>query len=196
MGKVRKDINELILIYGGKDRARRASEEWYQKGKRDMKEKGIHSTGQRFQAGKIYVFRYSPKYAMELPWYDANPVVLALDPDKNNDVGVNLNLLPIKVKEDMLDSIYRTFESEIGRQSVGGMKNDATRQNRLSINWQDAKGFLKARGYDFAVRQYIPSRKSGQAVVSYENWARIVLCDFASLNGTTYGKLRYMFRNR
>ncbi len=196
MGKVRKDINALIKESNGKTRARRAAEEWYQNGKKTISEKSIQSTGQRFQPGKIYVFRYSPKYAMELPWYDANPVVLALDPDKNNDVGVNLNLLPIKVKEDMLDSIYRTFESEIGRQSVGGMKNDATRQNRLSINWQDAKGFLKARGYDFAVRQYIPSRKSGQAVVSYENWARIVLCDFASLNGTTYGKLRYMFRNR
>jgi hypothetical protein len=119
---------------------------------------------------------------------------LALDPDGNNDVGINLNLLPSDVKERLLDRIYNAYESEIKRESVGGKKNDARRQNQLSIRWEEAKNFLAS--YKFAIRQYIPGRKLGQAVVSYENWSKIVLCDFADLNGTTYAQLVNEFRNR
>lgn len=194
MGKVKKDIKELIRESGGKRRARKDAEDWYEFGKSSSIEKGVHSKGGRFQPGKIYVFRYTPKYANELMWYDSNPVVLALDPDGNNDVGINLNLLPINIKENLLDRVYSVFEDEINRKTVGGDKNDASSQGSLSLNWQDAKRFLAS--YRFAIRQYIPNRKVGQAVVSYENWAKIVLCDFADLNGTTYSQLVNEFRNR
>ena len=194
MARVRQDIKELIKESGGRTRAKRAAEDWYESGKKTAAEKSVQTLGGRFQPGKIYVFRYSPKYATELPWYDANPVVLALDPDGNNDVGINLNLLPSDVKERLLDRIYNAYESEIKRESVGGKKNDARRQNQLSLRWEEAKNFLAS--YKFAIRQYIPSRKLGQAVVSYENWAKIVLCDFADLNGTTYAQLVNEFRNR
>jgi hypothetical protein len=194
MTRVRQDITELIKESGGRTRAKRAAESWYENGKKTAAEKSVQTTGGRFQPGKVYVFRYNPKYANELLWYDANPVVLALDPDGNNDVGINLNLLPSDVKERLLDRIYDAYESEIKRESVGGKKNDARRQNQLSIRWEEAKDFLAI--YKFAIRQYIPGRKIGQAVVSYENWAKIVLCDFADLNGTTYVQLVNEFRNR
>jgi hypothetical protein len=49
-----------------------------------------------FEPGKIYVFEYKkPKHIDRIAWFDANPVVLALDPtDFGNDCGINLNLLP------------------------------------------------------------------------------------------------------
>lgn len=194
MGRVREDIKELIKESGGRTRAKRAAESWYKNGKKTAAEKSVQKIGGRFQPGKIYIFRYKPKYAKELPWYDANPVVLALDPDGNNEVGINLNLLPSDVKERLLDRVYNAFEREIKRESIGRKMNDAKSQSQLSINWKEAKGFLAA--YKFAIRQYIPSRKIGQAVVSYENWAKIVLCDFADLNGTTYVQLVNEFRNK
>ena len=194
MGRVREDIKELIKESGGRTRAKRAAESWYKNGKKTSAEKSVQTTGGRFQPGKVYVFRYKPKYARELPWYDANPVVLALDPDKNNDVGININLLPSDVKERLLDRIYNAYEREIKRESIGGKLGDARLQNQLSITWEEAKVFLAA--YKFAIRQYIPGRKIGQAVVSYENWSKIVLCDFADLNGTTYIQLVNEFRNK
>ena len=194
MARVREDIKELIKEAKGRTRAKRAAESWYENGKKTAAEKSVQSIGGRFMPGKVYVFRYNPKYANELPWYDANPVVLALDPDGSNDVGINLNLLPSNVKERLLDRVYNAFESEIKRESVGGRKNDARRQNQLSISWEGAKEFLA--NYKFAIRQYIPNRKNSQAVVSYENWAKIVLCDFADLNGTTYIQLVNEFRNK
>ena len=194
MGKVKEDIKELIKESGGKRRARKNAEDWYENGKRSSAEKSVQSKGGRFQPGKIYVFRYAPKYANELRWYDSNPVVLALDPDGKNDVGINLNLLPINIKESLLDRVYSVFENEISRKTVSGNRNDASNQASLSLNWQEAKSFLA--GYRFAIRQYIPNRKTRQAVVSYENWAKIVLCDFADLNGTSYNRLFNEFRNR
>ena len=194
MGRVREDIKELIKEAKGRTRAKRAAEDWYESGKKTASEKSVQSIGGRFMPGKVYVFRYNPKYANELSWYDANPVVLALDPDGSNDVGINLNLLPSNVKEILLDRVYNAFESEIKRESVGGKKNDARRQNQLSISWEGAKEFLA--NYKFAIRQYIPNRKNSQSVVSYENWAKIVLCDFADLNGTTYVQLVNEFRNK
>lgn len=194
MGRVREDIKELIKEAKGRTRAKRAAEDWYESGKKTASEKSVQSIGGRFMPGKVYVFRYNPKYANELSWYDANPVVLALDPDESNDVGINLNLLPSDVKERLLDRVYNAFESEIKRESIGGKKNDARRQNQLSISWEGAKEFLA--NYKFAIRQYIPNRKNSQAVVSYENWAKIVLCDFADLNGTTYIQLVNEFRNK
>jgi len=50
-------------------------------------------------------------------------------------------------------------------------------------------------GFDFAIRQYIPSRKTKQAVVGYEHWSRIALIDFLQLEGMGVGKIRAMFRN-
>ena len=194
MGKVREDIKELIKEAKSKTRAKRAAENWYKTGKKTSAEKSVQPIGGRFQPGKVYIFRYTPKYAKELPWYDANPVVLALDTDGNNDVGINVNLLPSDVKETLLDRVYSTFENEIKRESIGGRKNDARRQSQLSITWEEAKGFLAT--YKFAIRQYIPGRKVGQAVVSYENWAKVALCDFADLNGTTYIQLVNEFRNK
>jgi len=194
MGRVKKDIKELIRESRGKRRARKAAEAWYQAGKKSAEQKGVQTKGGRFQPGKIYVFKYNPKYKNELPWYDANPVVLALDPNGNNDVGINLNLIPGYVKELLLDRVYESFSLEIARKKLGKKKNDAVAQGGLSINWEDSKDSL-AR-YKFALRQYIPNRKIGQAVVSYENWGKIVLCDFADLNGTTYTELIKEFRSR
>ena len=92
--------------------------------------------------------------------------------------------------------MYGQFSAEIARNSIGPLKNDAIRQGHLGFNYKDAKGFLKGPGYDFALRQYKPGGKSGQTVISYENWGRIALCDFADLHGTSRRELELLFRKR
>ena len=51
------------------------------------------------------------------------------------------------------------------------------------------KMFLERYGFGFAVRQYIPSRKRKQTVVSYHSWPKIALCDFAALEGASYADI-------
>ena len=73
-------------------------------------------------------------------------------------------------------------------------RNNAQAQGGLNLTYQGAKLYLDQFGCGFAVRQYKPNLKAKQAVVSYENWAKIVLCDFAELEGITKGALNAMFR--
>lgn len=195
MGAIKKEIKSLSKDAGSLAAARKKAHAWFSAGKLNRKEKGVASTGQRFRPGKIYVFEYkTPKGIDTLEWWDQNPVVLALDPYNGNDVGINLNLLPNEVREELLDFVYDKMKGQIKSQSMGSRSGDALNQGQLKFTYDGARLFLKQYGYDFAIRQYIPNLKSKQAVVSYENWARIAICDFIDLNGTTVREIQEMFR--
>jgi len=195
MGEIKKQIKKLTKDAGGKRLARAKAEAWYTLGKSKRMDKTVTSTGQRFRPGKIYVFEYkTPKTQERLEWWDENPVVLALDPYEKNDVGINLNLLPIKVKEELLDFVYDRMSGQIKSQTIGVKSENAIAQGQIGFSYQGAKSFLERYGYDFAIRQYIPNLKRNQAVVAYESWSKIALCDFIDLNGSTPAKIRFAFR--
>lgn len=196
MGYIKKQILELSKAAGSKTMARRESEKWFEESKKSIRERAVVKTGQRFLPGKIYVFRYEdPVGKNTLKWWDLNPVVLALDPYDNTDLGINMNLLPVQVKEQLLDFVYERMKGQIKNKTMGPASENAIAQGHISLTYSGASNFLKRYGYDFAIRRYIPSRKKNQAVVSYENWARIALCDFIDINGSTPGAIRAQFRN-
>ncbi len=189
MSEVKKGIRELIKQSGGKAKAKSDAQDWFETSKKSIREGAVQNTATRMQPGKVYVFRYDdPKYATE---WDRNPCVLALDPAGGNDCGINLNLIPPQVKEELLDVVYERFQAFIKGQD----KKKAKFQAPLSLTYDGAKNFLGRFGFDFAIRQYIPSRKSQQAVVAYEHWPRIALCDFTELEGMSIGAIKAMFRN-
>jgi hypothetical protein len=192
MGQVKTDIRTLSREAGGKRRAAANAEEWFTTTSKAVREKAVQRTAARFQPGKIYVFRYeNPISAF---WWDSNPVVLALNTaDSGNDMGINLNMLPVPLKEDLLDFVYEQYQQYISGQTRGAKKENARAQAPLSLSYEGAKQFLKRYGFDFAIRQYKASRKSQQQVVSYEHWARIALCDFIELNNSTVGQIRALF---
>ena len=196
MGYIKKNIRQLSKASGGKRLARKQAEDWFETSKKKMNEKSVVKTTSRFLPGKIYVFRYDdPKYKDKLEWWDMNPVVLALNSAESNDLGINLNLLPIGVKEELLDFVYDRLQSSIKNQTMGVKSSNAAAQGYVSLTYDGAKSFLGRFGFDFAIRQYIPNRKSNQATIAYENWPEIALCDFIDLNGATIGSIQWRFRN-
>ena len=189
MGEIKKGIRLLARESGGKTRAKSDAMDWFETSRKGIRETAVQKTARRFRPGQVYVFRYDdPKYA---EWWDRNPCVLALDPANNNDCGINLNLLPPNVKEELLDVVYERYQGYL----KGQTNKPAKAQGQLSLSYDGAKNFLSKFGFDFAIRQYIPSRKAQQAVVSYEHWSRIALCDFLELEGKTIGAIRALFRN-
>lgn len=193
MGYVKKRIGELSKEHGGKIKASKFSEEWFQKGIKNRKITEAQVTRERFQAGKIYVFGYVPKYENELPWFDQNPVVLAIEQTAGNDFGVNLNLLPVPVKEKLLDDLYERLGGAI--KSTSKEQSNALKEKPLRITYLGMKSYLEKFGCDFALRQYIPARKINQAVVSYDKWPEIALCNFMELNGTNVMQIRLQFND-
>lgn len=193
MGEIRRQIRSLSKEFGGKVKAASEAEDWFETSKKSVRENSVSRSGGPFMPGKIYVFRYdNPVSAF---WWDSNPVVLALDrSDSGNDMGINLNMLPVQVKEDLLDFVYEQYQQYINGQTRGNKKENARAQAPLQFSYQGAKNFLKRYGFDFAIRQYAPNRKRQQVVVSYEHWARIALCDFLELNNSSVGQIRAAFR--
>lgn len=193
MGTIKKEIKDLIKTHGSKANARKESEEWYKKSLAGFRNKEVVKRPGQFLPGKIYVFRYDTPVTPDLEWWDRNPIVLALDPYKGNDVGINLNLLPVNVKETLLDDIHTTLMGQIKTRTSRAPKN-AGAQSSLRFTYKGAKAYLDKYGFGFAVRQYIPNLKAKQSVVSYENWAKIALCDFIQLEGSSVRRVRHMFR--
>lgn len=192
MGYVKKKIKELIKEAGSRKMARRNAEKWFEESSKSRSLNEVQQTRSRFEPGKIYVFDYKP-ITENLPWFDANPVVLAIEHKGENDLGINLNLLPVDFKEQLLDDLYNRLEGQINNQTTGSRYYDANRQGALRITYDGIKAYLKKDGYDFAIRQYIPNGKSRQSVVSYTKWPDIALCDFIELNGTTVANIRRLF---
>lgn len=195
MGYVKREIRRLSREAGSKTLARRRAEEWYEEASRSRKLTEASMVRTRFEPGKIYVFEYDP-ITKNLPWFDQNPVVLAIERIDGNDLGINLNLLPVKFKEQLMDELYDRLEGQIKNASSGSKYDNAARQQSLRITYDGMKAYLKRFGYDFAIRQYKPNRKQRQAVVSYQSWPKIALCDFISLNGATVRGIRLMFSRR
>lgn len=205
MGYVKQRIAELTKEFGGKIKASKASMDWFQEGIKSKEVSEAQSTRGRFEPGKIYVFEYSPKYKKQLPWFDEHPVVLAIEQDGNNDFGVNLNLLPVEFKERFLDELFTKMNIKVKKEEsniifeILGIKpegaNDALTEKPLKITYKGMKKYLERFGYDFALRQYIPSRRKGQAVVSYSKWPEIAICNFMEFHGTTVMKVRLMFND-
>jgi hypothetical protein len=198
MGYIKQRIAELSKEYGGKIRASVACMDWYEAGIKSKTQNEAKITRTRFQPGKIYVFKYFPKYAKELPWFDQNPVVLAIEQVNNNDLGINLNLLPVPYKEKLLDELFTKMRIKVDKKKIDGneiSKIDALKEKPLRITYEGIKAYLEKDGYEFALRQYIPSRKRDQAVVSYSKWPEIALCDFMDFNKTNVLKVRLMFKD-
>lgn len=180
MGVIKDEIKELFKTHGSRAAAIKEAENWFERGAAKLKDKTIVNTRTPFKPGMIYVFKYlKPKGIEELQWWDRNPVVLALDPtDQKNDIGINLNLLPSKVRIELLDTLYKQKEGFIKKQREGKTAEDAKKQGPIrGLTYESAKKFLERFGYDFAIRQYIPKLKSNQQVVAYERWSYIALCD-------------------
>lgn len=191
MGYVKTEIKRLARQAGSKKMARDRAEDWYNTAINSRSIQEVHRTSAPFVPGKIYVFNYLDPVTPNLPWWDKNPVVLALDPVGGNDLGVNLNLLPVQVKEDLLDDLYMRLNSQI----KASRNQNALRQNSLRITYYGMRAYLRRHGYHFAIRQYKRNIKTNQAVVAYEKWPDIALCDFMSLHGKNVWHLRREFRD-
>lgn len=180
MGVIKDEIQELFKKHGSRAAAIKEAEGWFERGAAKLKDNTVASTRTPFKPGMIYVFNYmKPKHKEELPWWDRHPVVLALNPsDQKNDVGINLNLLPSKVRIELLDAVYKQKEGFIKKQRSGKTAENAKLQGPINgFTYESAKKFLMQFGYDFAIRQYIPQLKMNQKAVAYERWSYIALCN-------------------
>lgn len=198
MGRLITEINAYRKDNGGAAKTKKEAEDWYKAGLKVFSKTPSDNakTNMRFRPGHIYIFSYlTPITEATLDWWDKNPMVLALDPSKeakHNDLGINLNLLPIRLRTQLLDKVYDVYKNQI-ENAKKAKPNDALHQKDLKITYKEAYKFLHKFGFEFAIRQYSPKLKTKQSVVSYESWVKVAQLDLIKLNGSSVFAVRKQF---
>ena len=197
MGYIKEQIRQLFKENGGYAGAKRVSTNWFKESLDARDKLDVKYTRKRFEPGKIYVFKYEHPVTQDtMPWWDKAPVVLGLDnPERDHtDYGVNLNLLPARFRQEILDQLYTRLNSKIQANIKGNKASDAVKQRPLiDLKYAAVKAYLDRFGLGFAIRRYLPNLKKNQAVVSYESWPKIAICEFAKIHGASIGQIRKEF---
>lgn len=148
------------------------------------------------QPGKIYVFKYEPKYKDRYDYYDKYPVVFALGKIKGleglNNVGINISWYPPKARKFIIETIQKMYKSQYDSAKLKSPKK-ANDQKSIEIDLYAMKTALDQFGFSFAIRQYIPSKiKSPKVCISYEHFDKAIRLDQPKIIPEVNGKVTLM----
>jgi len=116
------------------------------------------------ELGKLYIFKYDPKYRETLPYYDRFPLVIPFDTSRksgnvigDNFTGINLHYLPLRLRARLFDALYMTATNE--------------EDNRFNINYQILKNAYKYRFFKPCIKNYLLRQvKSRFFVIEPDEW--------------------------
>jgi len=112
------DIFDTILATGVRKNqipARtQAARDWYREKARGQRSAAVYpdniirsSTGKsEVLIGRMYHFKYDPKNAATLPYYDKFPLIFMVGPAKGGFYGLNLHYLPPQLRAKLMDGLY------------------------------------------------------------------------------------------
>lgn len=70
-----------------------------------LKTQGVRSSG-NISFGDMVLFRYEPKHADTLPFYDRYPLIFPVDSAPGGFYGINLHYLPLQLRAKLMDGLY------------------------------------------------------------------------------------------
>ena len=149
------------------------------------------------QVGKLNQFTYNPKGKKTLDYYDKRPLVLSLGVvmhhKRKYELGINLNFIPAPYKWYILETIQKTYSGFFQRQRDARAPMDALRQPQIMYKYKVIKALLSKYGFEYAIRKYIPSRKSKLYCISYNNWTQAAFLSIEKFEGITYDQMMQEF---
>ena len=107
--------------------------------------------------GKMMFYKYDPKFAKKLPYWDMFPLVFPFEKVKGGFYGINLHYLPPRERAILMDQLNRYASNE---------KYDKTTSLRLSYN------ILKRFGRAVpCVKRYLGDRVTSETVrIDADEW--------------------------
>ena len=167
---------------------------WFKNAKKNpMDPTVMFCENQMMQVGKLNQFKYNPKGKDTLDYYDKNPLVLSLGIIQRKrmkyEIGINLNFIPAPYKWYILDKVQRTYSGFFQRQRDGRASNNAYKQPQIMYRYAAIKAMLSQYGFEYAIRTYIPSRKSKVYCINYNNWVNASFLSIEKFEGITYKEM-------
>lgn len=117
----------------------------------------------RLLPGRMYMFKYMPKMASKLPYYDMFPVGLVMNvrPDKGYFSMLNFHYLPHKERAEVMDALYPFMMfPAVKAKDIGGSLRARVNTNR--INYEFMKKRMNMRGFLPLWKRYDYKRVVGQ----------------------------------
>ena len=109
-------------------------------------------------------------------------------------MGININFIPAPYKWYILDAIQQLYSGFFIRQRTGKASNNAFKQQQIQYRYRTLKALLTKYGFEFAIRTYIPSRKSKVYCINYNSWVNAAFLSLEKFEGITYEQMIQEFR--
>jgi hypothetical protein len=179
--------------------AEKEASSWYSTAKKNPADPTVvFCENQMMQVGKLNQFNYNPKGKDTLDYYDKKPLVLSLGIVRKKkmryELGINLNFIPAPYKWMILDKIQQVYSGFFLRQKDGRASNNALKQPQIMYRYRAIKAMLTQYGFEFAIRMYIPSRKSKVYCINYNSWVNAAFLSIEKFEGITYNQMISEFR--
>lgn len=96
--------------------------------------------------GGMYMFVYNPKHKETLPYYDAFPLLLPYQVDKDGFTGLNLHYLPKSLRAVLMDALYDLATDQ---------RYDAS--TRIAMSYSILKSSTKYKYFEPCLKRYLHS---------------------------------------
>tara|TARA_R110000796_G_scaffold159388_10_gene276255 strand:- start:4635 stop:5243 length:609 start_codon:yes stop_codon:yes gene_type:complete len=188
-----KNIKETLKVKGPKQ-AEDDAHTWFSGAKKsNIDPTVVFCENRMMQVGKLNQFTYNPKGKDTLDYYDKKPLVLSLGTVRKKkmiyEMGINLNFIPTPYKWYILETIQKTYSGFFLRQQDGRASNNAYKQPQIMYRYRAIKALLSKYGFEFAIRMYIPSRKSKVYCINYNSWVNASFLSLEKFEGITYDEM-------
>jgi hypothetical protein len=108
----------------------------------------------RFLAGRMMMFFYDPKHRDTLPFYDAFPLVIMLEPAPGGFYGLNLHYLSPMVRARFLDKLLETTNNKRYDEST-----------RFRLTYQLLKSVRKYKEFQPCFKHYLRKQVDSNIVM-------------------------------
>jgi hypothetical protein len=113
-----------------------------------------------FRSGSMYMFFYDPKHRKTLPYYDAFPLIIAVERAEGGFYGLNLHYLSPVLRAKFLDKLM---------ENTNNRKFDES--TKISINYSMLKSVAKLKEFAPCFKHYLtPNVNSNIAMVEAPEW--------------------------
>lgn len=118
--------------------------------------------------GRMYAFRYDPKYKDTLPYYDVFPLVIPFRRQGMHFWGLNMHYLHPSLRAIVFDKLFQYYDDE---------------RSRMVWTWSMVKR-RAIPGLNFAVKQYLVDHvRSRFLKIDEEDWKTAVFLPFQGFVG-------------
>ena len=159
---------ELEAFRAGINPRTQQSRDWFRKKAQQMRRVNRNQLMQeeeiilrnRFGVGNMYMFFYDPKTKDTLPYYDAFPLVIPVEPAEKGFYGINLHYLPPVLRAKFLDSLLDITSNK-----------SYDEKTKFRLSYQLLKGSQKFRHFKPCFKRYLTAHvRSRFALVPAPEW--------------------------